>query len=366
MTAANYKQGKTVKWVLSIIALLGVAMLVIPFLLTPPAYLYLQVKDSVFTDSNFEGKKGEVINSETGISLPFKTHKFGNDYIARLGKITSGKSTWQVRVEKYHPAEFSVEIPPMQKQTVPVSLKPAFGRLKVKAFNGLKKEAPIDANLELDVDGNQMNGNAASGNLIVSQLTPGGHPIKGKAEGFYPVDKDAQVEEGKTTEVELELIPMLKDNELARIVLRWDKDPKDLDSHLLLPQIKTLNTWHSYYPGKHKKAILDSNLVAMLDVDDTTSYGPETVTIYDKLNGLYKYAVYHFSGTGSLGSTSKAKIKVYTHDEVREFFVPPTCQKKWWYVFNLEINGRTVRLVPQNECLDRMGWKIGKKESSNN
>jgi hypothetical protein len=345
---------------------MGVAMLVIPFLLTPPAYLYLQIKDSVFEDSNFEGKKGEVTNSETEVSHPFQIHKFGKDYIARVGRINSGKSNCQVKVEKYHPADFSVEIPPMQKQTVLVSLKPAFGRLKIKAFNGLKKDDPIPTNLELNVGSNQVIGNVASDNLIISHLSPGGHPIKGKAEGFYPVEKDAQVEEGKTNEVELELIPMLKDNELARIVLRWDKDPNDLDSHLLLPRIKTLNTWHIYYPHKHKKAILDNNLVAMLDVDDTTSYGPETVTIYDKLNGLYKYAIYHFAGSGSIGGTSKAKIKLYTHDDVREFFVPSTCEKKWWYVFDLNINGREVQILPKNECLPQMGWKTGQKESTGN
>ena len=59
-----------------------------------------------------------------------------------------------------------------------------------------------------------------------------------------------------------------------------------------------------------------TSLAAMLDVDDTTSYGPETITIYD-LNTSYVYCVYDYSSGDnpdrSMLDKSNAVIKVYTY-----------------------------------------------------
>ena len=371
MTNGRYRQGKGVKWVLSIIALLGVAMLVIPFLLTPPAYLYLQVTDTIFNDSNFDGRSGEISRSDSGISHSFKIHKFGKDYIARVGRISSGKTNWQVRVEGYHPADLSVEIPPMKRKTAAISLKPAFGRLKIRGKNAVKPEEPIEAKMKVKFasDGKEIEGDPNSG-ILVSHLSPGTHTINTDTLGFYLYEKeDVKVSEGETTEVEIPLIPRLTQNEAARIVLTWDKDPKDLDSHLFLPKNNELNTQHIYYPAKHMKASVGNTLAVVLDVDDTDSYGPETITIYNTINGLYKYGIYHFSGSGSIGSTSKAEIKLFTHnDEIQKFSAPNDCEKKWWYVFDLRINGIEVQILPKNGCLtpEQMGWQVGKKESSVN
>jgi hypothetical protein len=369
MTNERYRQGKTVKWVLSIIALLGLAMLVIPFLLTPPAYLYLQIKDTVFEDSSFNGKKGEIINKDTEISHPFHIHKFGKDYIARVGRIDSGKTDWQANVEGYHPVDFSVDIPPMQKKTAVVSLKPTFGRLKILGKNAVKPDAPIEAELKVKLgsDEKEISGNPTRG-IFVSYLSPGPYTINAVAQGFYPSTKDnLTVNEGETIEVEMPLIPWLKEDEVARIVLTWDKDPNDLDSHLFLPRHGELNTRHVYYPSANMISKKSDAVAAVLDVDDTTSFGPETVTIYKTLDGSYNYAIYHYSGSGSIGSTSKAKIKVITHNNgIQEFSAPSPCEKKWWYVFDLEINGGEVQILPKNECLPQMGWKTGQKESTGN
>ncbi|MBA4382487.1 MAG: hypothetical protein C0406_07975, partial [Sideroxydans sp.] len=57
-----------------------------------------------------------------------------------------------------------------------------------------------------------------------------------------------------------------------RIVLNWGELPSDLDSHLIFPSN------HIYFNSKTGSTSSD----AKLDVDDTTSYGPETITIEKK------------------------------------------------------------------------------------
>jgi hypothetical protein len=362
--AAAKKRGPII-CLLSLMALLGLAMLAIPFLLTPPAYLYLQLSDTVFKDSAFKGKKIEVINNETGESHSFKIYKFAGDYMARVGRIESGKSNWQAKVEGYYPADFSVDIPPMRKETVPVSLKPDFGRLKILPKNVVEPEYPINTELKLTLNGKKVT-RISNKDIIVSHLIPGRYTINAEARGFYPSKgEEASVSEGKTTEAEVHLIPLLKDNEAARIVLRWDKDPRDLDSHLFLPENEALNIRHIYYPSKYMKARIGDTLAAVLDVDDTTSYGPETVTIYKKLNGLYRYAVYHYAGSGSIGGTSKAGIKVITHNNgIQEFPVPIGCKNRWWYVLDLKVNDLDVQVIHKNQCPTKMGWRTGKKEEN--
>lgn len=88
-----------------------------------------------------------------------------------------------------------------------------------------------------------------------------------------------------------------------RVVLSWGEKPFDLDSHLIFPG------GHIYFDSKEGT---DANL----DVDDTDSYGSETVTISKKHFGeSYIYAVQDYSNKGlpnsNYLSASKAKVFVY-------------------------------------------------------
>lgn len=60
--------------------------------------------------------------------------------------------------------------------------------------------------------------------------------------------------------------PVMTNLDGMRVVLSWGEKPFDLDSHLIFPG------GHIYFDSKEGT---DANL----DVDDTDSYGPETVTI---------------------------------------------------------------------------------------
>ncbi len=136
-----------------------------------------------------------------------------------------------------------------------------------------------------------------------------------------------------------------------RIVLQWGENPSDLDSHLFGAERDNAGL-HVYYSdmvgyGGSYDGNGERKLYAMLDVDDTSSYGPETITIYD-LNTSYIYAVYDYSSGGSLSSSmlteSAAVIKVYTYgSDTPRTFTLPRGEGTWWHVFRIR-NG-TIRPI---------------------
>jgi uncharacterized protein YfaP (DUF2135 family) len=127
-----------------------------------------------------------------------------------------------------------------------------------------------------------------------------------------------------------------------RIVLTWGENPSDLDSHLYVPVIDD----EIYYSDK-----VASDSSANLDWDDTSSYGPETITITTQQTGTYNYSVHHYSGSGNLG-TSSAVVKVYNSSGLwRTFSVSNATgvgTTSWWRVFSLD--GSTI--TTQNSFSD--------------
>ncbi len=105
----------------------------------------------------------------------------------------------------------------------------------------------------------------------------------------------------------------LNGNQL-RIVLSWGSTPKDLDSHLYI-STSSGGSGHVYY--KSKLFYVDGDKVADLDLDDTSSYGPETTTIYTAIDGIYTFYVQDYTnrGAGSSNynlSNSGATVYVYS------------------------------------------------------
>lgn len=60
--------------------------------------------------------------------------------------------------------------------------------------------------------------------------------------------------------------PVMENLDGLRVVLTWGKTPEDLDSHMIFPG-------NNIFFGNQK------GTDAELDVDDTDSYGPETITL---------------------------------------------------------------------------------------
>ncbi len=118
----------------------------------------------------------------------------------------------------------------------------------------------------------------------------------------------------------------------TRIVLHWGENPRDMDSHLSFPQN------HIYYKSK-------TGTNANLDVDDTSSYGPETITIQKKKAGQqYIYAVHNYSDRKNSESrqwkSNQAKVFVYVGNRLmRTFYVTPKSVGNLWVVFGIDGSG---------------------------
>ncbi len=131
-----------------------------------------------------------------------------------------------------------------------------------------------------------------------------------------------------------------------RVVLTWGESPSDLDSHLTGP-ISGEDRFHVYYSD-------DAYEGHNLDVDDTSSFGPETITIVPAgVNGMYRYSVHNYSVPGTGGgeslAASGAEVRLYdANGLIRAYAVPPATgangglDADTWRVFELTINGSTV------------------------
>jgi uncharacterized repeat protein (TIGR02543 family) len=129
-----------------------------------------------------------------------------------------------------------------------------------------------------------------------------------------------------------------------RIVLQWGELPRDLDSHLVGPTSNG-GTFHIYFSNK---TYMESDVkIADLDLDDVTSYGPETTTIYNPIDGTYTFYVHNYSGSPEI-STSGAYVQVYNGTSSVPFYVfnVPQGSGRYWTVFRY--NSTTQTITPIN------------------
>ncbi|MFH6935278.1 hypothetical protein [Flavobacterium sp. FlaQc-30] len=152
------------------------------------------------------------------------------------------------------------------------------------------------------------------------------------------------------------LSPVMKNLDGMRIVLNWGRYPEDLDSHLSFPGS------HIYF--QHKKGSS-----ANLDVDDTDSYGPETITIENKKFGqTYHYFVHDYSNRGNSNSfqlsNSDAKVFVYVGQSlVKTYYIPKNKKGNIWNLFKINGNGEIIDI---NTIISKSEQEIGIESSYDN
>jgi tetratricopeptide (TPR) repeat protein len=149
------------------------------------------------------------------------------------------------------------------------------------------------------------------------------------------------------------LSPVMKNLDGMRIVLNWGKYPEDLDSHL------SFKGNHIYF--QHKKGNM-----ANLDVDDTDSYGPETITIENKKFGeSYHYFVHDYSNKEDMNSyqlsASGAKVFVYVGQSlVKTYYIPKNKKGNVWNLFKINENGEIIDI---NTILSKTEQEVGIDDS---
>ncbi|RMG60003.1 MAG: hypothetical protein D6722_21440 [Bacteroidetes bacterium] len=121
----------------------------------------------------------------------------------------------------------------------------------------------------------------------------------------------------------------------VRIVLTWGADPSDLDSHLTGPLPGSSDRFHVYYGN-----MAPNGAGASLDLDDVSSYGPETITITEQRLGVYRYSVHDFTNRSYSPSSalaqSNAKVRVFVGSSELGTFNVPNQPGTLWTVFEMD------------------------------
>ena len=169
------------------------------------------------------------------------------------------------------------------------------------------------------------------------ELIAGIYVVQVECEGFIIEAFAIEIYSSGICSVEsLVVSPELVSGEM-RIVLEWGDYPSDLDSYLVDSYGDVAINYQDkyWYDG--------DNLLGELDVDDTSSYGPETITVYDTTQN-FTYYVHDFSNTGMMFSREDVTVKVYLPgaSAPQVYTIPVTGgDGRGWCVFSW-VNGRIV------------------------
>ncbi len=131
------------------------------------------------------------------------------------------------------------------------------------------------------------------------------------------------------------------------ISLTWGAEPEDVDSHLLIPM--TWDTGYEYYHLYYSNmGTYSEDPYAVLDTDDTESFGPEILTGTHLYNGRFQYWVNNYTDDTSVGlSTSGAVVQLEIGGQLRTYRASSVPleggdQTGWWHVFDLVVSGGNV------------------------
>lgn len=268
----------------------------------------------------------------------------------RSQEFKTGK--YQFEIVDNNETEFKYYLDPMEQYVKPgtnvinIGIKkdiPVLVNVSGKVVDALNNEGINDITLKLtvkNVRGQEVGKlvktivTDASGNYNFDKLATGIYQVEiedlsSKRDNKYykEVSEMVVTENAEDINKDFAIIRDLKDEEI-RVVLTWGRTPDDLDSHIFTPMGE-----HIYYQNKADRLEL-----TQLDLDDTNSYGPETITISTQQPGVYRYKVHNYSNSGSklntILSKSNAKIKVYMgRSLVKTYSVPESSVGTVWDVF---------------------------------
>ena len=121
-----------------------------------------------------------------------------------------------------------------------------------------------------------------------------------------------------------------------RVVLTWGANPRDLDSHLW-GATEGGSSYHVFY----QKLRADGGK-ALLEWDDTTSYGPETTHFIAYPGKSYTFSIHDYTNRGSsftnAMANSGAKVVVYRGDALLGVYEVPAGDGTVWHVFTVYDN----------------------------
>lgn len=167
---------------------------------------------------------------------------------------------------------------------------------------------------------------SAAGDYSFTGLTEGDYTLEIDGEPLYIKDHfTLRITAGTTAEQNFAVSPMLG-NGAFQIVLTWGQTPQDLDAHLTGPKIPQDSSisgdrFHIYWSsGQAGYGIYKYNgtTYARVEHDETDRFGPETVSLLERVAGSYRFYVHAFDNEEDPNANepmvlakSNAVVKVY-------------------------------------------------------
>ena len=206
------------------------------------------------------------------------------------------------------------------------------GRIPMRFFNALNRNPIPNADIEVANVGNFRTDQV--GKVVLPPMNDGAYRLVFSLNGYITTPIDFRVVGGGVDFNWYNISPAIPNTDY-RFVLEWGERPADLDIHF----VKTggSGAYHiSYYNTRRAE---DGN--AVLDRDDTSGYGPETVTIgrLDQ-NASYELYVHDYTNRNNtnseLLSRSGATLRVYSQNRLlATYHIPANGRGTRWNVLTI-------------------------------
>lgn len=196
-----------------------------------------------------------------------------------------------------------------------------------KDWNNMNEDAETVSTVTTDSNGNYS-----------VELPLGNYTVIASKDGYIKSSFNIIVQSGTTDNQNGTITPEISGDEFL-ITLTWGENPRDLDSHVE-GTLANGDPFHVYY--EHMSEYDGDIQICNLDYDDTTSYGPEHITLKVDNNKPYYYYIYKYAGEGTVAN-SEAKITVYKGNNlIAEYNVPTNLgDDDYWNVFAIK-DGRLI------------------------
>lgn len=331
--------------ILSVMVVAGIGLLAIPWFLTPPAYLDLVLRDAAF-GTDLSRHRVLITDSKSGKSMRAPIRKTGGAFIARVGRINSGSGVYTARIDGYRPATARVQAAALQEIRVPVDLTPMFGRLEISTFNAVRDDEPIAATIK---EGSRAISDQAQ-RVVTIDLAPGRHHFSAEAAGYCTADREFEVRAGQVTKAAFPLSPDLTGNEVARFVLGWRNEPRDLDTHFWKSDARQFPSSMTVFFQQKTGVLANGKTFARLDVDQLHPGRYETLTVLGDAAGEFRYFIHVYQGSGTIADAN-ALVQVYTPGcRMRTFLPPRDCSFRIWNVANVRTSAGAFEMTDVQRC----------------
>jgi hypothetical protein len=213
------------------------------------------------------------------------------------------------------------------------------GKLTLRFFNAVDGEPVTGATII--IQDFQTLTTDMEGKVRFDKQGDGVYPFRFEKKGFISENNKFEIIAETIFRNRFSVSPVL-DIGSIRIVMDWDKKPKDLDAHFVKEGIYHISYHHMRTSGDGS---------AKLDRDDRNGFGPETITVKDiDEKADYTYFVKDYSNKDTRNSKtlskSKAMVKIYAEGELVNIWQLNEKQKgNAWMVFNIQHG----KIVPTDE-----------------